>query len=87
MVDDRRLSVVLGASGGTGSAIVHALHAGGHHVRAVSRSSRDGVPSGVERSSADLLSAEGARRAIEGADVVYHAVQPRYTRWVEEFPG
>ena len=35
---------------------------------------------------ADVSTLEGARVAVEGASVVYHAAQPPYTRWPEEFP-
>ena len=62
--------VVLGAAGGTGSAVVGALAARGLRVRAVTRRG----------------TAEGARRACEGAAVVYHCAQPPYTKWPELFP-
>ena len=79
--------VVLGASGGTGSAIVRELVRRGHKVRAVNRSGEAEVPAGsaVERMKGDVATAEGARSATEGAAVVYHAAQPEYTRWVQEF--
>jgi nucleoside-diphosphate-sugar epimerase len=35
---------------------------------------------------ADVSTLEGARVAVEGASVVYHAAQPPHTRWPEEFP-
>jgi nucleoside-diphosphate-sugar epimerase len=44
------------------------------------------VPAGVEQVAADVGTAEGARRACEGAAVVYHCAQPPYTRWPELFP-
>jgi nucleoside-diphosphate-sugar epimerase len=81
------IHVVLGASGGIGGAIVRALVERGHLVRAVNRAGDAEVPAGVERAAANVASIEGARRAVEGATVVYHAAQPRYTRWVEEFPS
>ena len=79
--------VVLGAGGGIGSAVVGELAGRGLRVRAVSRDGRARVPDGVEACAADLTSAEGAVRACAGAAVVYHCVQPRYTRWAEEFPA
>jgi len=78
------LHVVLGASGGTGSAIVRELIFRGHRVRAVSRGG--GAPDGAEGMKADVSTREGARAAVQGASVVYHAAQPPYTRWPEEFP-
>ena len=78
------LHVVLGASGGTGSAIVEELLRRRRRVRAVSRSGR--APGGAEGMKADLSTRAGARAAAEGASVIYHAAQPPYTRWPEEFP-
>ena len=78
--------VVLGASGGSGNAIVHALTDRGHTVRAVNRSGNAAVPDGVERTSTDVTEPESLAAAITGADVVYMAAQPAYHRWPEEFP-
>jgi nucleoside-diphosphate-sugar epimerase len=80
------LHVVLGASGGAGNAITHALHEAGLQVRAVSRSGDADVPAPVERMAADITSRDGVRRALAGADVVYLAAQPPYDRWLREFP-
>ena len=55
-------------------------------VRAVHRGALPDRP-GVENVVADVSTPEGARRAIEGAEVAYAVVQPAYTRWVQEFPG
>ncbi|QIN77315.1 NAD-dependent epimerase/dehydratase family protein [Rubrobacter marinus] len=84
MTDHEGLHVVLGASGGTGSAIVSELVGRGRRVRAVSRGG--GAPDGAEGFRADVSTPEGARAASAGAAVVYHAAQPAYTRWREEFP-
>jgi nucleoside-diphosphate-sugar epimerase len=78
--------VVLGASGGTGSAVVRDLAARGLPVRAVTRGGTADVPDGVEQVAADIGTTEGARRACEGAAVVYHCAQPGYTKWPELFP-
>jgi len=78
------LHVVLGASGGTGSALVEELLRRGRRVRAVSGGG--GAPEGAEGMKADVSTPEGARTAAEGASVVYYAAQPPYTRWPEEFP-
>jgi nucleoside-diphosphate-sugar epimerase len=79
------LEVVLGARGGTGSAVVRELARAGRRVRAVTRSGTE-APGGVEPAAADLGTPEGARAACEGAAVVYHCAQPPYTEWPELFP-
>jgi nucleoside-diphosphate-sugar epimerase len=78
--------VVLGAAGGTGSAVVRELAARGLRVRAVTRGGAADAPEGVEQVAADVGTTEGARRACEGAAVVYHCAQPGYTQWPELFP-
>ncbi|HTE61353.1 MAG TPA: NAD-dependent epimerase/dehydratase family protein [Solirubrobacteraceae bacterium] len=78
--------VVLGAAGGTGSAVVRELAARGQRVRAVTRGGTADVPEGVEQVAADLGTTEGARRACAGGTVVYHCAQPAYTKWPELFP-
>jgi nucleoside-diphosphate-sugar epimerase len=72
--------VVLGAAGGTGSAVVRELAARGLRVRAVTRRGAADAPDGVEQLAADVGTAEGARQASEGAAVVYHCAQPPYTK-------
>jgi uncharacterized protein YbjT (DUF2867 family) len=62
---------VLGASGVIGRALVEEL-ARTHDVIAVAR--RAGATPGVEWVAADLTSAEGADRALGGADVAVHLV-------------
>jgi len=78
--------VVLGASGGIGHALTTELVRQGRHTRAVSRHTPD-VPAEAEVMSADLSTLEGARRACADASVVFHAAQPAYHRWPQEFPG
>ncbi|MEO5966311.1 MAG: NAD-dependent epimerase/dehydratase family protein [Candidatus Limnocylindrales bacterium] len=79
------LQVVLGASGGTGRAIVDELVRQGRRVRAVSRSEIPGLPAGVEQVKADLYDPARAAAAVEGASVVYHAAQPAYAHWDGNF--
>ncbi len=79
------LHVVLGATGGIGSALIEELVGRGHRVRAVSRSGM--APAGAEGFKADVSSSAGAKAASSGATVVYHAAQPAYTKWTEEFPA
>jgi nucleoside-diphosphate-sugar epimerase len=85
-VADASAHVVLGAAGGTGSAVVRELAARERRVRAVTRRGAADSPQGVEQLAADVGTAEGARRACEGAAVVYHCAQPPYTKWPELFP-
>jgi nucleoside-diphosphate-sugar epimerase len=79
------LHVVLGAGGGTGGAIVRLLAADGRRVRAVARRALSFADE-VEQVQADVSTSDGARAACAGAAVVYHCVQPPYTRWPQEFP-
>jgi nucleoside-diphosphate-sugar epimerase len=87
MTANSDLHVVLGASGGAGSAIARALHEAGLPTRAVNRSGSADVPDGVELVAADITDTAGAERAVAGAAVVYMAAQPAYHRWPEEFPS
>jgi nucleoside-diphosphate-sugar epimerase len=77
--------VVLGASGGIGSAVVRELVTRRLPARAVTRSSVEDLPTGVESVVADVATPDGARRACAGAGVVYHCAQPPYTKWAEQF--
>jgi nucleoside-diphosphate-sugar epimerase len=79
------LQVVLGASGGTGRAIVDELVRQGRRVRTVGRDLPADLPAAVERVRADLYDPAEALRAVDGASVVYHAAQPPYARWSGSF--
>lgn len=81
------LHVVLGGTGGAGNAIVRALAASDHQVRAVSRRGTSPVLDGVGRLAADITNPQGAAAAVAGASVVYMAAQPPYHRWPQEFPA
>jgi nucleoside-diphosphate-sugar epimerase len=80
------LHVVVGASGGTGSAVVRELHTAGRRIRAVNRSGTP-APPGVEVVAADATDAAQMRRACAGAAVVHHCVNPPFARWRELFPA
>jgi nucleoside-diphosphate-sugar epimerase len=70
-----KLNVVTGATGLLGSHIAEALVARGQRVRALVRPTSDvSFPRGlgVELATGDLHDAESLRRAVDGADVVYH---------------
>ena len=76
--------VVFGATGGVGVAVVAELLRRGNSVRAVSRGGN--APEGAEGAAADAADAAEAAAAARGAGVVYHCVNPGYTRWPELLP-
>jgi nucleoside-diphosphate-sugar epimerase len=76
--------VVFGATGGIGGALVAELLRRGKTVRAVSR--RGAAPEGAEGAAADAADTAEAATAARGAGVVYHCVNPGYTRWPELLP-
>lgn len=80
------LHVVFGASGGAGGAVVRMLADQGKRVRAVSRSGGGPRPDGVEGFQADATDPAAARRACEGAAVVYHCVNVPYAEWGATLP-
>jgi nucleoside-diphosphate-sugar epimerase len=86
-VDDAdRMHVVVGASGGTGSALVRELVGRGRRVRAVNRSGRLAVPEGVEVMAGDATDPGRMLEVCRGAGVVYNAVNVPFTQWREKFP-
>jgi nucleoside-diphosphate-sugar epimerase len=62
------------------------LLARGKRVRMVNRSGKATLPEGAELVSGDASDPAFARRACEGAVVVYQALNPPYTQWPELFP-
>ena len=76
--------VVFGATGGVGGAVVAELLRRGGRVRAVSR--RGHAPEGAEGVAADAADSAQAAAVAKGAGVVYHCVNPGYTRWPELLP-
>lgn len=77
-------NVVFGATGGIGGAVVAELSRRGRRVRAVSR--RGEAPEGTEGVAADAADSAEAAAVARGAGVVYHCVNPGYTRWPELLP-
>ena len=71
------LHVVIGGSGGVGSAVVRLLAGQGKSVRAVNRSGKMEAPDGVELVGADARKAEKMILACRGATVVYHCAHPK----------
>lgn len=83
--EQRRLHVVLG-TGPLGLAVAQHLAARGDRVGAVSRGGRADLPEGVEVIAANVAEASEAKRACDGATVVYHCANPPYARWPELHP-
>lgn len=81
--------VVLGSNGVVGRETIAALRAGGHDVRAVSRTQSATPAPGITHVAADLRDAASAARALEGADVAYLTVGlPYSTRvWRRDWPA
>jgi nucleoside-diphosphate-sugar epimerase len=79
--------VILG-TGPVGCWTARALHERGLTVRAVNRSGRRPalLPPQVELTTADLMEADQARAATEGATAIVQAAAPPYARWSELFP-
>jgi nucleoside-diphosphate-sugar epimerase len=80
------MHVVVGASGGTGSALVTELLSRGLKVRAVNRSGKAEVPAEVEMVAADASDAGLMREVCTGAEAVYNCVNPPFEQWREVFP-
>jgi nucleoside-diphosphate-sugar epimerase len=78
------LHVVFGATGGIGRALTEELVRRGERVRAVSRSGT--AIAGAEAVAANALDPEAAAPAADGAEVVYHCVNPGYTKWPQLLP-
>src|SRR5262249_38925882 len=71
-------------AGGSGGAPGGGWGSGGLPVRAVSRS---GTPvDGAEPMAADAADLHATERAASGATVVYHCVNPGYTKWPQLLP-
>ena len=87
MTNNSNVHVVLGSTGGAGNAISRALHDADLRVRAVNRSGKADLPTGIELLAADITTTAGITAALDGAAVVYMAAQPQYHRWAEEFPA
>jgi nucleoside-diphosphate-sugar epimerase len=84
----RRMSeihAVLG-TGALGLAVARQLVTGGVRVRLVSRSRRAGEPAGVDIVAADVSDPAAARRACDGAGVVFHCASGLYATWPQTLP-
>jgi nucleoside-diphosphate-sugar epimerase len=76
--------VVLGATGGAGSAVLRELVARGKRVRATSRKPPAPRDPNVEWVALDAQDASAVKRACDGAAVVYHCVNVPYASWERE---
>ncbi len=76
--------MVFGATGGIGRAVTEELVRRGESVRVVSRAGT--AMGGAEAVAADAADASAAAGAAEGASVVYHCVNPGYTKWPQLLP-
>ncbi|WP_309731242.1 SDR family oxidoreductase [Chamaesiphon sp. OTE_75_metabat_556] len=82
------LHVVLGASGGLGSAVVRELVKQEKRVRAVSRSAIKEVNLGnqVEVVQGDITNVSQMSKICQGASVIYHCTNAPYPEWVKALP-
>ncbi len=83
-------AVVLGATGGLGSAVVLELAKRERSVIAVTRNIQKAKKLfqdiNVEIRHANLMDQEETIQAVKGAEVVYHCANVNYTKWLKEFP-
>ncbi|WP_214407958.1 NAD-dependent epimerase/dehydratase family protein [Pseudonocardia lacus] len=84
---ERDLHVVVGATGGTGTALVHELRRRGHRVRAVNRAGTGRYPGDVEVVAADATDAAAMREVCAGAAAVHNCVNPPFAAWTSAFPA
>jgi len=80
-----KLHVIYG-TGNVGKAVMQALLDRGQRVRVVNRSGLADAPASVEQMRGDVLDTDFARRAAEGADVIYATLNAPYHKWAEVFP-
>jgi nucleoside-diphosphate-sugar epimerase len=81
------LHVVVGATGGTGTALVHELRRRGHRVRAVNRRGSGTYPADVEVVAGDATDARSMREVCRGATAVHNCVNPPFADWTTAFPA
>jgi nucleoside-diphosphate-sugar epimerase len=72
--------------GAVGRAVLDELVARGLPARAVSRRPPAQLPPGVDLTLADVTDAQAARRALDGATVVYHTASAPYDQWPKLLP-
>jgi nucleoside-diphosphate-sugar epimerase len=85
VADTRPVQVVVG-TGPLGLAVSRELRHKGEPFRLVSRGGHSKGSAGTEIVVADVSDAADARRAFEGASVVYQCAVPRYSQWPALMP-
>lgn len=83
--NNQELHVVFGA-GNVGKCIMKELRERGQRVRMVNRRGVSDAPAGVEVMSGDVMDMNFAKKAAEGATVIYNTLNPPYDKWVALFP-
>ncbi len=87
MNNDDRLHVVLGASGGLGSAVVWQLVQQGKRICAVSRSAdRFDLGHRIEVVRGDITDPAQMSTICQGASVIYHCANAPYPEWTKALP-
>ena len=87
MNNDDQFHVVLGASGGLGSAVVWQLVRQGKRIRAVSRSAeRVDLGHRIEVVRADITNPAQMRKICQDAAVIYHCANAPYPEWTTALP-
>jgi nucleoside-diphosphate-sugar epimerase len=87
MNNDNRLHVVLGASGGLGSAVMWQLVQQGKRIRAVSRSAeRVDLGHRIEVVRGDITDPAQMSTICQGASVIYHCANVPYPEWTTALP-
>jgi nucleoside-diphosphate-sugar epimerase len=80
--DNKQTIVILGAAGRIGDAAAKAFLAAGWRVKGVARNAKAAaLRPGVEVLEADAYDRQSLIRAVEGADVILNALNPKYTEW------
>lgn len=79
-----RTVLVLGANGRIGGAATAAFAAAGWRVLAQARRPIAALPAGAQALPLPLADGAGLAGAAAGADTLFYAVNPLYTRWAEE---
>ncbi len=74
---------VLGANGRLGNEVVHAFHAAGYQVIAVTRNGHiRRAPQGITCRAAEVMNLQQLKKAVMGADIIFNAINPPYTEWL-----
>ena len=79
-----RTVLILGANGRIGAAATAAFAAAGWRVLAQARRPIAALPAGAQAVPLPLDDPAGLATAAAGADALFYAVNPLYTRWAEE---